>query len=301
MMQAVWASVVENADNYYQPGVFTTFHGFEWTSHPGGNNMHRIVIFREGADRTSRTLPFSQYDSVDPEDLWTYMASYEEKTGGSVLAISHNGNLSNGLMFDTKTYSGGPLTKLYAETRSRFEPMYEVTQQKGDAEAHPLLSPDDAFADFETLDAGNLTGKVAKTPDMLPKEYARPALLEGLRQESRLGVNPYKFGMVGSTDNGQPHRAARHPRGEQLRQGSFPGAERPPLRACAGQGGKTGALDHGDGPRRIGTGGGLGPREHARVHLGRHGAQGGLCHHRHAPARARLRWLGLRGGRGASS
>ena len=201
MMQAVWASVVENADNYYQPGVFTTFHGFEWTSHPGGNNMHRIVIFREGADRTSRTLPFSQYDSVDPEDLWTYMASYEEKTGGSVLAISHNGNLSNGLMFDTKTYTGKQLSRAYAERRMRFEPIYEVTQQKGDAEAHPLLSPDDAFADFETLDAGNLTGKIAKTPDMLPKEYARPALLEGLRQESRLGVNPYKFGMVGSTDS----------------------------------------------------------------------------------------------------
>ena len=191
MMQAVWASVVENADNYYQPGVFTTFHGFEWTSHPGGNNMHRIVIFREGADRTSRTLPFSQYDSVDPEDLWTYMASYEEKTGGSVLAISHNGNLSNGLMFDTKTYTGKQLSRAYAERRMRFEPIYEVTQQKGDAEAHPLLSPDDAFADFETLDAGNLTGKVAKTPDMLPKEYARSDLKEGLRQEALLGVNPY--------------------------------------------------------------------------------------------------------------
>jgi len=201
MMQAVWASVVENADNYYQPGAFTTFHGFEWTSHPGGNNMHRVVIFRDGADRTSLTLPYSQFDSVDPEDLWTYMAGYEEKTGGSVLALAHNGNLSNGIMFDTKTYSGGPLTKAYAETRSRFEPMYEVTQQKGDAESHPLLSPDDEFADFETLDAGNITGKVAKTPDMLPKEYGRSALLEGLRQESLLGVNPYKFGMAGGTDN----------------------------------------------------------------------------------------------------
>jgi hypothetical protein len=201
MMQAVWARVVENADMYYQPGVLTTFHGFEWTSHPGGNNLHRVVIFRDGTDRTGQILPFSQYDSVDPEGLWRYMAAYEEKTGGRVLALAHNGNLSNGIMFDTKTFGGAPLTKAYAETRSRFEPMYEVTQQKGDGEAHPLLSPDDEFADFEQLDKGNLNGKVAKTPDMLPKEYARSALLEGLRLESLLGVNPFKFGMVGSTDN----------------------------------------------------------------------------------------------------
>ncbi len=150
-------------------------------------------------------LPFSQYDSVDAEDLWAYMAAYEEKTGGSVLALAHNGNLSNGYMFDTKTYSGGPLTRAYAETRSRYEPLYEVTQQKWDGEAHPLLSPDDEFADFETVDMGNISGKVAKTPDMLPKEYARPALLEGLRQKEKLGANPFKFGLVGSTD--KPHGA----------------------------------------------------------------------------------------------
>jgi hypothetical protein len=201
MMRSVWSKVVENADKYYEPGVFTTFHGFEWTSHPGGNNLHRVVIFRDGGERTSQTLPFSQYDSVDPEDLWSYMSGYEEKTGGRVLALAHNGNLSNGLMFDTKTYDGGPLTKAYAEARVRFEPLYEVTQQKGDGEAHPLLSPDDEFADFERIDKGNINGKVAKTPDMLPREYARPALLEGLRLEAKLGVNPYKFGLVGSSDN----------------------------------------------------------------------------------------------------
>jgi hypothetical protein len=201
MMQTVWSKVVDNADNYYQPGTFTTFHAFEWTSHPGGNNMHRVVIFRDGSDRTSQVLPYSQYDSVDAEDLWAYMAGYEEKTGGSILALAHNGNLSNGLMFDTKTYSGKRLTKSYAETRSRFEPLYEVTQQKGDGEAHPFMSPDDEFADFETVDMGNISGKVAKTNDMLPKEYARSALLEGLRQEEKLGVNPFKFGMLGSTDN----------------------------------------------------------------------------------------------------
>jgi len=118
-----------------------------------------------------------------------------------VLAIPHNGNLSNGLMFDVKTYTSKKrIDRAYAETRSRYEPLYEVTQMKGDAESHPLLSPDDEFADFENLDAGNISGKVAKTPDMLPKEYGRGALKEGLRQEQKLGVNPFKFGMIGSTD-----------------------------------------------------------------------------------------------------
>ena len=201
MMRSVWAKVVANADNYYQPGVFTTFHGFEWTSMPDGNNMHRVVIFRDGGDKTSQILPFSMYDSVDPEDLWKYLAAYERKTGGQVLAIPHNGNLSNGLMFDVETYTTKrPIDRAYAEMRSRYEPLYEVTQMKGDAESHPLLSPDDEFADYENLDAGNLSGKVAKTPAMLPKEYGRSALKEGLRQEQKLGVNPFKFGMIGSTD-----------------------------------------------------------------------------------------------------
>ena len=201
MMESVWSKVVENADKYNQPGTFTAFVGFEWTSHPGGNNMHRVVIFRDGADRASQVLPFSQYDSVDAEDLWDYLERYEKKTGGAILAIPHNGNLSNGLMFDVKTYSGGKLTKAYADRRMRYEPLYEVTQAKGDAEAHPLLSPDDGFADFETMDAGNLNGSAAKTADMLPKEYARPALKQGLRLEQKLGTNPFKFGLIGSTDN----------------------------------------------------------------------------------------------------
>jgi hypothetical protein len=134
------------------------------------------------------------------EGLWNYLAGYEKKTGGQVLAIPHNGNLSNGLMFDTVTYTGKPLNKAYAQIRSRYEPLYEVTQIKGDAEAHPLLSPDDQFADFENLDAGNISGKAAKTKKMLPREYGRAALKEGLRQEQKLGVNPFKFGMIGSTD-----------------------------------------------------------------------------------------------------
>jgi len=200
MMQTVWAKVVENADKYYQPGVFTTFHAYEWTSMPDGNNLHRVVLFRDAGDRTSQILPYSMYDSVDPEDLWANLADYESKTGGRVMAIPHNGNLSNGLMFDTKTYKGKRLTRQYASTRSKWEPLYEVTQMKGDGESHPLLSPDDEFADFENLDAGNLSGKIAKTDAMLPKEYGRSALKEGLRLEEKLGVNPFKFGLIGSTD-----------------------------------------------------------------------------------------------------
>jgi len=200
MMQSMWTQVVENADKYYQPGVFTTFHGFEWTSMTDGNNLHRVVIFRDGSDKTSQILPFSAFDSPDPEGLWEYLAAYEKETGGQVLAIPHNGNLSNGLMFDTKTYTGNPLTKNYVETRLRFEPLYEVTQIKGDAEAHPVLSPDDEFADFENMDKGNISGKTAKTNAMLPAEYGRSALKEGLRQEEKLGVNPFKFGLIGSTD-----------------------------------------------------------------------------------------------------
>jgi hypothetical protein len=200
MVQSVWGKVVENADKYYQPGVFTTFTGFEWTSMADGNNLHRVVIFRDGSERTGQILPYDAYMSVDPEGLWDYMKRYEDKTGGQVLAIPHNGNLSNGLMFDIEKLSGEPLTKEYAEMRIRYEPLYEVTQMKGDAEAHPLLSPDDQFADFENLDVANITGTAAKTPEMLPKEYARSALKEGLRLGKKLGTNPYKFGMIGSTD-----------------------------------------------------------------------------------------------------
>ena len=200
MVETVWARVAENADRYYEPGVFTTFTGFEWSPHLNGDNMHRVVIFRDSAERTTQVYPFSSHNSIDPEDLWAYMADYEEKTGGRVLTLAHNGNLSNGKMFDTRTWTGKPLSKAYAEMRSRYEPIYEVTQIKGDGETHPILSPDDAFADFERIDKGNIMGFVPKSPEMLPKEYARSALLEGLRQEDKLGANPFKFGMVGSTD-----------------------------------------------------------------------------------------------------
>ena len=163
MVTSIWSKVAENADRYYEPGVFTTFTGYEWSPHVAGDNMHRVVILRDGAERTTQVFPFSAHNSVDPEDLWAYLANYEEKTGGRALAIAHNGNLSNGKMFDTVTWTGQPLTKEYAELRDRFEMVYEVTQIKGDGEAHPLLSPDDAFADFEKMDKGNIMGELPKT------------------------------------------------------------------------------------------------------------------------------------------
>ncbi len=201
MVRSVWEKATTLAERYNQPGVFTAIIGFEFSPHPAGNNLHRVVIFRDNKDRADQVIPYSSFDSNNPEDLWKYMAAYEEKTGGRILATAHNGNLSNGLMFDTKTYKGKRLTRAYAETRSRFEPIYEMTQAKGTGEAHPTLSPNDEFAGQELLDASNIMGRVPKTREMLPKEYARPALMEGLRQEEKLGVNPFKFGMIGSTDN----------------------------------------------------------------------------------------------------
>lgn len=143
----------------------------------------------------------SAYDSSDPEKLWEWMAAYEKKTGGRLLAIPHGGNLSNGLMFDDVTLmTKKPLDKAYATARMKWEPLYEVTQMKGDAETDPALSPNDEFADFERWNR-NSFGPVPKTPEMLRKEPAREALKRGLAYEAKLGANPFKFGMIGSTDS----------------------------------------------------------------------------------------------------
>ncbi len=200
LTRSMWERLTEAAEKYNQPGRFTALIGFEWTSSPGGNNLHRNVIFRDDKAEADRVLPFSNYDSTDPEDLWRWMAAYEEKTGGRMLAIPHNGNLSNGLMFDVATLAEKkPLDRDYAERRMRWEPIYEITQIKGDGEAHPLLSPNDEFADYGTWDKGSF-GPQPKTEDMLPREYAREALKRGLAYEAKLGANPFKFGVIGSTD-----------------------------------------------------------------------------------------------------
>jgi hypothetical protein len=195
-----WQRTTAAAEKYNEPGRFTAFIGYEWTSAPGGNNLHRNLIFRDGKDKADQILPLSAYDTQDPEKLWEWMADYEKNTGGKLMAIAHNGNVSNGLMFDDVTLvSKKPLDKDYAERRMRWEPLYEVTQMKGDGEAHPALSPNDEFADFETWDTGSF-GPVSKTRDMLPREYAREAFKRGLAYEQKLGANPWKFGLVGSTD-----------------------------------------------------------------------------------------------------
>ena len=200
MAQSFWQRSNAISEQYNEPGLFTALIGFEWTSMPNGNNLHRNVIFRDNADRTGQILPISSYETDDPEELWEYMANYEEMTGGQVLAIPHNGNLSNGTMFDNVTMSGQAIDNDYAQRRARWEPLYEVTQIKGDSETHPALSPNDEFADFYTWDTGTL-GPETTTPEMWPREYAREALKRGLAFEATLGTNPFKFGLVGSTDS----------------------------------------------------------------------------------------------------
>ena len=196
-----WNYLTATADAHYEPGTFTPLIGFEFTAQKGGQNLHRVVIYRDDAETAQSLLPLSPKENSDPRVLWDFLQQYEETSGGKVLAIAHNGNISNGLMFPTAELEfGDQMDSDYAERRARWEPVYEVTQIKGDGEAHPLLSPDDRFADYESWDLGDFAG-VPKTDQMIPFEYAREALKNGLALESSQGTNPYKFGMIGSTDS----------------------------------------------------------------------------------------------------
>jgi hypothetical protein len=201
--RGAWQETIDAAETYNEPGRFTAFIGYEWTSLDKGNNLHRNVIFRDNGDKASQVEPYTcvpPFGSTNPLDLWKWMDAYEKKTGGSVLAIAHNGNLSNGTMFPIVESFGKAIDRDYAEQRAKWERLYEATQTKGDGETHPFLSPNDEFADFERWDKGNLDGSEAKTKEMLEFEYARSALKLGLKLEEKLGVNPYKFGLVGSSD-----------------------------------------------------------------------------------------------------
>jgi len=200
--QTVWDDYLVTAEAFNDPGVFTSLIGYEWTSTENGNNLHRNVIYRDGPIRASMMRPYTTAESFNPEDLWKWMEAYEAKTSGRVFAIAHNGNMSNGIMFpvETNPATGEPLTGDYAEMRAAWEPIYEVTQIKGDGETHPMLSPTDEFADHETLELGNLNLTVPKEPEMLKYEYARQALRDGMVMQDTLGANPYKFGMIGSSD-----------------------------------------------------------------------------------------------------
>ena len=205
--KSVWQRTIEAAEAYNDPGQFTSFIGYEWTSLVTGSNMHRVVIYRDDASKASRMVPYTTYPpygSPNPRDLWEWLTTYEQTTGGDVLALAHNGNLSNGIMFPIDAqYDGRALDQEYVTQRIKWEPLYEITQIKGDGETHPYLSPEDEFADYETWDIGNLDVPTPglKTDDMLAAEYAREALKRGLELEARLGTNPYKFGFVGSTDS----------------------------------------------------------------------------------------------------
>jgi hypothetical protein len=203
IMKSVWEKYTATADKYNEPGRFTAMIGYEWTSVPGGNNLHRNVLFRDGKARADQVFPFSSWNSEDPEKLWAWMESYEKKTGGQLLAIPHNANLSNGRMFELTSFTGGPLTRDYAQQRQRWEPLQEIIQTKGASETHPLMAPNDEFANYGIAgwELGNLTLQDSPlTKQMMPTTYLREGLKRGLEQQGKLGVNPFKFGVVGSTD-----------------------------------------------------------------------------------------------------
>lgn len=223
--KTVWREVVEVADNHNQPGKFTTFPGFEWTSHPGDRNLHRVVVF-ENSDNVPE-LPFSVFDSDKPEDLWKWMDTQRAK-GADLLAIPHNGNASDGLMFpEMATYGGSELSSAYAKARMRNEPLYEVTQIKGTSETHPRLSPNDEFASHELWDY-TLSDK-AQVPVNKKGGYVRDAMIRGLRLESEGMGNPFKYGLMGDSDT---HNSSSTPE-EDNYTGKF-GLENNPLHRLDG-------------------------------------------------------------------
>ena len=211
--RSIWEHTIELAERHNTPGRFTTFLGYEWTSSLSA--MHRVVVFRDGADRVQRVLPFTSWDSPVPRELWRYLEKYEQDTGGSVIAIPHNSNLTFGQMFglpdpeDPEEHK--PFTRDYAELRMRWEPIVEATQIKGDSETHPYLSPDDEFADFETWNGwgGRVNGgkiwtgnNVRIRPnELIAGEYVRSAFKRGLGLLASTGANPFKFGLIGSSDS----------------------------------------------------------------------------------------------------
>ncbi|MYF70295.1 MAG: DUF3604 domain-containing protein [Proteobacteria bacterium] len=198
IIRSTWERSIEIADRHYAPGVFTSLIGWEWSGFPTANSIHRVVLMREGADIARQFLPFSTFHSERPEDLWQWLEQTGERIGATFLAIPHNSNISSGRMFQDVDSDGRPISGEYARTRIRWEPIMEITQTKGDSETHPLLSPDDEFADFGTYERARLPGVNIPPPNAA--EYARAALRRGLEIEARVGANPYKFGFIGSTD-----------------------------------------------------------------------------------------------------
>ena len=194
-----WHDIVETAERHNDPGTFTSLLGWEWSSIPMGANLHRIVISPDGAEKGKQFLPYGSDQSQYPEDLWQWLDETQQQTGARFLAIPHNSNISKGYMFDDTTLRGEPITAEYARRRMQWEPVVEVTQIKGDSETRSDFSPEDEFADFENYDyyiqVGQKNDYKASAAD-----YIRPALKRGLSIGQQVGVNPYKFGLIGSTD-----------------------------------------------------------------------------------------------------
>jgi hypothetical protein len=200
---SIWSDTVTITERHNDPGRFTSFIGWEWTSTPGGKNLHRVVFMPQGGEVAAKFIPYSSFDSAKPEDLWAWLEETAPRVGAEFIAIPHNSNISGGLMFNDVDSEGRPITAEYARTRMKWEPVIEVTQIKGDSETDPILSPNDDFADFEPfshlIDSETL-GSGEKAP-VTPGDFARSALKRGLELESKTGVNPYKFAMIGSTDS----------------------------------------------------------------------------------------------------
>ena len=194
-----WHDIVETAERHNDPGTFTSLLGWEWSSIPMGANLHRIVISPDGAEKGKQFLPYGSDQSQYPEDLWQWLDETQKQTGARFLAIPHNSNISKGYMFDDTTLRGEPITAEYARRRMQWEPVVEATQIKGDSETRSDFSPEDEFADFENYDyyiqVGQKNDYKASAAD-----YIRPALKRGLSIGQQVGVNPYKFGLIGSTD-----------------------------------------------------------------------------------------------------
>ena len=200
--RSVWTDMVGITERHNDPGSFTSFIGWEWTSTPGGKNLHRVVFMPEGGEVASKFIPYSSFDSDKPEDLWAWLEETSQRTGASFTAIPHNSNISGGLMFNDVDSEGRPITAEYARTRMKWEHVVEVTQIKGDSETDPILSPNDEFAAFEpfshAIDAEALAEGTKAAVG--PGDFVRSGLIRGLALEAKVGVNPYKFGMIGSTD-----------------------------------------------------------------------------------------------------
>ncbi len=236
LRSSVWQQSIAAADRHNDPGNFSAFIGWEWSSLPSAQNLHRVVFMAEGVDVASQFIPFSSFDSDEETELWNWLEETSTRTGATFVAIPHNGNLSNGIMFPLAQRDGSAIDANYANLRSRWEPVVETTQFKGDSETHPSISPDDPFAEFETyehlIEGSDASGSFSHpeyTADVRLGSYTRSGLLRGLEIEQEIGVNPYRFGMIGSTDSHTGRTATE----EDGFWGKFSGVSTPQARANA--------------------------------------------------------------------